>query len=371
MKIKRYKDALIHRSIRLINERRGWATDRKIIVIESDDWGGIRMPDRKTYDLALESGIKVNNCAYCKNDTLASCEDLQALFDILSKHKDSKGNFPVITANTIVANPDFEKIRKSNFKEYHFELFTETLKRYPQRDFEIWKEGIKEKVFFPQLHGREHLNIGRWLQGLQNGSKEMHFAFNHNFFGISKSISNENNPSLMAALDYDDEYGEKLAKNSVREAQVIFKSIFGYSSKSFIGPNYYWDSEIEKILSENDVDYLQGSFINKSANEGNRNVYIGKKNRYGQIYTARNVNFEPAFEKKPSIEKALRQIEKAFSMKKPAIISAHRVNFIGSVFEENRTKNLDLLNDLLGKIIARWPNIEFMNSAQLGDLIKK
>jgi hypothetical protein len=29
---------------------RGWSTKRKIVVIESDDWGAIRMPSRAVYD---------------------------------------------------------------------------------------------------------------------------------------------------------------------------------------------------------------------------------------------------------------------------------------------------------------------------------
>ena len=28
----------------------GWNSNRKIVVIESDDWGSIRMPSRKIYE---------------------------------------------------------------------------------------------------------------------------------------------------------------------------------------------------------------------------------------------------------------------------------------------------------------------------------
>lgn len=294
MTINRLKQGLTNRTMRFINERRGWKTDRKIVVIESDDWGSIRMPDRDTYERSLKSGIRVDKCSYCKNDTLASNDDFEALYTVLRKHKDANSNHPIVTANTIVANPDFEKIKKSEYKEYHFEHFTETLKSYPNRSFDLWEQGIDEGLFYPQLHGREHLNIGRWLKLLQNGSKEMHFAFENNYFGISSTISNEKNSSLMAALDYDDEYGKKLALESVEQAPDIFESIFGYKSESFIGPNYVWDEHVEDILSTKDVQFLQGSFVNKTASLGNRYSYIGKKNKHGQIYTARNVIFEPA-----------------------------------------------------------------------------
>ena len=28
----------------------GWRTNRKLVVFESDDWGSIRMPDKKTFE---------------------------------------------------------------------------------------------------------------------------------------------------------------------------------------------------------------------------------------------------------------------------------------------------------------------------------
>jgi hypothetical protein len=41
--IKHYINAVQNRTLSYVNNRRGWKTDRKIVVIESDDWGIIRM----------------------------------------------------------------------------------------------------------------------------------------------------------------------------------------------------------------------------------------------------------------------------------------------------------------------------------------
>lgn len=43
MNIKRIKNGVNHRFHKYINDRRSWTSDRKIVVIESDDWGSIRM----------------------------------------------------------------------------------------------------------------------------------------------------------------------------------------------------------------------------------------------------------------------------------------------------------------------------------------
>lgn len=372
MNITRLRNSAEYRAFKYINEKRGWKTDRKIVVIESDDWGSIRMPSREVYNDSLKRGIRVDTCHYCKYDTLASNDDLDALYSILKKHRDVNGRNPIITANTIVANPNFSKIKNDDFEKYHFELFTDTFKTYPNRSFNMWQQGIEDKVFYPQLHGREHLNVERWLKALKSGSKEMLFAFENNYFGISKTISKEDNPSFMAALDYDNDLGRKIGNEAIDQGCRIFKDIFDFDSKSFIGANYFWHKETERILAENDVKYLQGGYVQNLPNGKKNYHYLGQKNSLKQTYLTRNVMFEPAsLIEKDWVSSALLEIERAFNMKTPAIICTHRVAFIGSIFEENRTKNLWLFDQLLSEIIKRWPEVEFMNSVQLGDLINE
>lgn len=79
----------------------------------------------KGLDLTSGDALRYNT-----NDTLASANDFSALYDTLIKFKDFKGNHPVITAVSLVANPDFEKIKESNYQAYYWEPFTETLEKY-------------------------------------------------------------------------------------------------------------------------------------------------------------------------------------------------------------------------------------------------
>ena len=57
----------------------GWRTTRKIVVIESDDWGSIRMPSRKVFQILSANGIPVEKSSYCKFDCLESNLDLEIL----------------------------------------------------------------------------------------------------------------------------------------------------------------------------------------------------------------------------------------------------------------------------------------------------
>ena len=51
------------------------------------------------------------------------------------------------------------------------------------------------------------------------------------------------------------------------------------------------------------------------------------------------------------------------------MISAHRENFIGSIFEENRTQSLEKLEELLKTVQKRWPDVKFISSAKLAELM--
>lgn len=367
--INHYSKAIINRSMLLINQCRGWSTKRKIIVFESDDWGSVRMPDRKTYECILASDIRVDKSHYNKYDTLASKTDFEHLYEVLSKHKDKNGNNPIITLNTIVANPNFDKIRESSYQEYYFEPFTETLKKYPNRSFDNWKEGIEHKLIYPQLHGREHLNVNRWMQYLQRPSQEVHFAFDNGLYGIGPKISIEGNPSFVQAFDSDVYYQEHTLERILKDACEVFENIFGFQSKSFIATNYIWKDNLEQIISQLGVKYLQGAFTRKYENKTYHN-YLGKINQYNQLYLIRNASFEPSSNENIDwVQHTMKEIGLAFKFNKPATVCSHRVNFVGSIFEENRIRSLKQLDELLRQIIKKWPETEFMHSAELGDLI--
>ncbi len=353
----------------------GWRTNRKILVIESDDWGSIRMPSRDVYHQLLEKGIRVDLCPFSRYDTLASENDLRSLFDVLTAFRDRKGNHPVFTANCVVANPDFKKIYENNYKHYYYEPFTDTLKRYPdhQQSFTLWKEGMKEKVFFPQFHGREHLNVNRWLRYLQSGSRETLTAFDCRMFGISTTVSQEDRSSYQAAFDYDCPEEIEDHKNIIIDGLDLFERLFGFRSHSFIAPNGVWDLNLARTLEANGVKYIQGCGKGPDCSK-NKLAFsrLGSINKIGQVYLLRNVNFEPAIVNKQGIiQRTLKEIALAFTFKKPVTICSHRLNYIGHLINDNRDSNLLLLKELLSEVTKQWPNVEFMNTIQLADIIDK
>jgi hypothetical protein len=355
----------------------GWRTNRKIIVIESDDWGSIRMPSRDVYETCLKQGYRVDRNLFSRYDSLASEEDLTLLFELLLSFKDWKSNHPVITANCLVANPNFEKIQASNFSQYHFELLTETFSKYPnhKKCFEIWHEGIRLNIFKPQSHGREHLNVSRFMNDLKAGDEDAHFAFKCKMPGIFKKNAIEIGNDYIVSLEHFDNNDEVEKELIVKEGLILFRELFGYSSKSFIASNYIWDPKLEHTLKIMDVQFIQGSkyqYIPKGNYSGFhiRYHFLGLMNALHQIYLIRNVYFEPSLNRfSDTISSAMRQIETAFIWHKPAIISMHRINFVGYIDQTNRDRTLVLFGELLKMILRRWPDVEFMSTNDLGDLI--
>jgi hypothetical protein len=310
---------------------------------------------------------------YNKYDTLASADDFTALFETLERHKDSTGCSAVFTAMSLVANPDFEKIRRSDFSEYFYEPLTATLSRY-YTTFPVincWKEGIEKKLFLPQFHGREHLNVSAWMSALQQNDEETHLAFKEGCWGFNKK--NQNKVEYQAAFDLERPEELVLQAVIIREGLGLFEKIFGYKATFFVPPNGSINNNLEEVTLENGIKYISTSKMQREAlGNGKTRIrlhYVGQRNKWNQIYLTRNCFFEPSHSGRDWVASCLNEIESAFSFSKPAVVSTHRVNYIGTLHEENRTRGLTQLKLLLTSILKKWPDVHFITSQELGDLI--
>lgn len=357
----------------------GWRTNRHLVLFESDDWGSIRMPSKDVYNEFLRRGIRVDNDPYCKYDSLATPEDLSNLFEALCYVKDINNNSPVITANCVVANPLFDKIKESGFKDYFYEPFTETLKRdtYHNGVFDIWKQGMKEHLFHPQFHGREHLNVKKWLNVLRQGPSVTRTAFDLGTFGLTAHVDSSIKEYYMGAFNSGLNEDILQYNKILSEGLEIFESVFGYKSKSFIATTYEWSPKIEPCLMQHGVKYIQGAISQKVPIDDDNIVktqwrgFQGTKTKSGLIRLFRNCFFEPST--KPGydyVDDCLNRIKIAFKWGKAANICTHRLNFIGSIHKENTDRNLQMFKKLLFEIKKNWPDVEFVTSDQLGEIIE-
>ena len=345
----------------------GKSIAKKIVIIESDDWGAVRTPSAEALKAFHKKGLAVSDSIY-KVDALESQEDLELLFEVLSKHKGSDGQPAKLTANAIMGNPDFGKIKASGFMEFHYERFTETFKKYPKHanNLMLWQQGKSDGIFQPQFHGREHLNYKRWLRVLQQKNEAALFCFDW-----EATYSGQADYSFMEAYDWDTPEDIPEQKKVIADGLRIFRETFGEESKSFIAPCYNWDAKIEPVLKDHGVEWIQGISA-QLAPTGTFNRYQAIKHRFGETnalgmkYNVRNCTFEPSMHAgRDWVNSCLAQVSSAFHWNKPAVICSHRINYVGYIDIKNRDKGLKDLEALLSAIIRKWPEVKFISTDEL------
>ena len=352
---------------------RGWRTNRKIVVIESDDWGGIRMANQDVVEKALKYRPSIEKNKFLLYDGLERQVDLENIFDLLVKHKDFKGNHPSITALTLTSNPNFQLIKEqgNNF-DFVSELISDTYKKYGEDNLlSFWKsEGITNKLLYPQFHGKEHLFVNRYIDRINNEEDLEHFAFeNNSLFGIENSTRKLN---FLAAFEYQEESDKKVIEEQTVKGLQEFKNIFGFSSKSFCPSQSVFGKHIFSTLKDNGIVTIQAGqqFVPSENNLVKIDNIWGKRTEEGLIFTRRNCTYEPYKNiNSDHVGECLKEIEIAFRWGKPAIINSHRINFSSRIRTDLRDKTLRDLDQIFTRIIAKWPEVEFMNSSELAQIM--
>lgn len=352
----------------------GWKTNRKIVVLESDDWGSARMKSKKDFD-ELSGKIKIGKNAYNRYDALETETDLQELYNCLQSVRDINGNCLKITANFIVSNPDFGKIKDAGFSDYFYEDFIASYKTYydSSTTFNLIRQGIDNGIFFPQFHGREHLQVDYWMRDLKANKKETKTGFEHAFFGFGKNELD--NQGYLSAFNATTKEELELVKSRISEGLELFEKHFGFKSDSVIAPQNTMHHSVLPFLKQHNVNTIQGARVAKqtplSPQENERTKrFIGRENKYGQLDIVRNVTFEPSNQNMDWVNKAMSEIKTAFFWKKPAVICTHRVNYMGFIDENNRMNGLKQLKQLLQKVQQKWPDVEFMTTVELAETIE-
>ena len=281
----------------------------------------------------------------------------------------------IFTLNNIVANPNFNKIVESDYQNYSFERFTDTLEVYEESSsvVDICKGGIAEGILSVEFHGREHLNVNRWMEALRRGDKLLREAVREGH------ITHSGNYSPSGRRDYLDAFGRAYRTQIETEESIIssgleiFKHVWGFQPTSFIAPCYTWHSDIEAHLFNSGIKYLQGNRVQRVPHSnGSLEVektynWKGKKHKSGLISVTRSFDFEPVTAQNKSLylKKKTLELDRYMQSKMPVIISSHRVNYIGRICEKNRDENLELLSEFLKQLIRNHPDVVFMSTEML------
>jgi hypothetical protein len=363
-----------HRGMRrrLNNLRRSlrcFRTTSKIVVFESDDWGLDGIVSRRLYDALaaeglIDTGDRFNRCGR------ESVEDLEMLYETLAGFSDSAGRPPALTANFVMANPDFEAVSDSGFTRYSW-IPIDDATRAPREAGLLGKyqEGLRRGLFRPQYHGRDHIGAESWLQALQRGDPRAHAGLRHGVPMSSHSRFLEN--------EYTENDGGRMTplprgaiREKVHEGMALFDRVFGMPSLTSIAPAYLWSEDVEWALRQEGVRCMQaGSHQLLPCVDGPSPIDVrhelGEQGSTGVAYLVRNCQFEPSRDGEPAVGECLSAIGFAFARGLPAIIDSHRVNYVGAVDPASRDRNLRSLRDLIQGILRCFPAVRFATSDQL------
>lgn len=334
------------------------------------------MPSKEAFRALLKQGYPVDQRVFERYDTLEHASDVCALADVLRKHKQPNGTCPIFTLNVILHNPDFEAIRRDAFAAHHTEFFTSTYQRLNKGNVpNVFSEGMQEGIFKPQLHGYVHYQTSRWMQQLQDPTSDARAAFDLEMVGVPSKDRPADGNRLMIALAADSEADEHLQVSDLSKAVEEFTRFFGFAPVSFIAPVYTWYDRVEEVLSTKGVVYLQGGRSQHIEHFAQRNLskqhYTGESNTYAQRYMVRTVFFEPVYNPSSTlIDHCMHRMRILMAAGIPVVISTHRINYVGGLDEAHRDRNLVLLDEFIRRITAEWPDVSFLSSDQLGQLIQ-
>ena len=346
--------------------------NQPLVVFESDDWGMIRTSSLNAFR-KLDEEFPLSQCGYSKNDALERDLDLNGLIEVLDSNRSraTKNSIPKFTLNYVMFNPDFESIEKSNYQKYFRESCLTTFANYSGSDtvLKLVQDGAIEGFFTPQFHATEHININNWMRSLQHKDEPTLKAFQHNMANLYKESQSNCPKEHLDAFGYRYNENTEALEETVRIGLNAFKEVFGFSSKTMIAPCYLWGNRLEKAAMQNGIKAFQGGTVQKiptAKGFDKRRHYMGQKGKRSQRYFIRNCQFErvdnPA---KDWVDSCLKDIELAFRFNKPAIISTHRVNYIGRLNEANRSEGLKQLNRLLKAINKKWPDVQYLSTPEL------
>ncbi|OYU85058.1 MAG: hypothetical protein CFE24_03620 [Flavobacterium sp. BFFFF2] len=357
----------------------GKRTSKKLVVFSVDDYGNVRLDSPQARTNMDAAGMPCYS-RFDALDTLETAADLEALYEVLRSVKDSKGNHAVFTPFALPCNIDFEKMAADDYQQFFHENLPDTYSKLEalqpaayQGAWKLWQQGMAEGIMSPEFHGREHLNLILFHDKLNKKSPDLLTALKNRSY---TSISEEGYPTISSTAAFDFATTDQLEpmKKVIQDGLNRFEAVYGKRSHYFTPPVYSIHHSLYPTLVQNGVTHIDLGLMHRE-HQGNGVYkkslnYMGKNTHEGLQIMVRNIVFEPTEDRGIDwVQYTLRQMEAAFRMKKPAVISSHRVNFCGHIDPKNRQKGLETLKKLLQEMLRRWPDIEFVSAQQLTQMI--
>ena len=303
----------------------------KAVVLESDDWGLCAwVPDEQAYRVLADTPAwrGATGRVYGRS-TLEHAADVARLAATLLEFRGGDGRPPVWQANTVMATPDFERLRPPLFEGealplVHYPEFPSRWQR-PGLGAAV-REATEAGVWWPELHGLVHLPRAAWLHALRRGISDARRAHEQQCL-VCEAVE--------AAAEFDSSEPAALRSESLALAVERFRACFGRAPSSLIAPDYRWDARMEDDAESLGLTCIQGA-AEQAGHPFPRlrrllHRYRWPDARGRRFYLPPRTAFEPRGQHARGVRlgaaAAHRAARRAWGRGQPAIVSSHRLNY--------------------------------------------
>ena len=327
------------------------------VCVESDDWGlcgfvpdstAARSLDRE----ALDPGGFPDVYWY---STLEDSAMVAALSDVLVRHRGRDGLPAVLQPNYILASLGFHPQETDSAARWSVHELPDTPPGYARPG--LWtavRQARVAGVWQPELHGLLHYDPQSRKERTDGAPL------------VERAAADQ--VLVFPGSERAWELGEwRDAATVVRELDrslVLFENLFGCRPQSMIAPDYVWNDAHERLWCDRGLRIIQAK------REQRRAVWRGRTGRVlkvldrtwsrwrreDRVYLERNCIFEPVQHRDPRgiTHQAIAAVSEAWSRGEPAVVEAHRINFVhldAAVCDLGRRE----FDDLLGAVDGNGP----------------
>jgi hypothetical protein len=344
----------------------------KAVVLESDDWGlcawsADEQACRVLADLPVFRGPHAFRYA---GSTLESAADVRRIAETLLEFRGADGFPPVLQANTVMASPDYVRLRPPAFECEGLPLVD-----YPQSPSRwtrpgLWGEVVAARelgVWWPELHGLHHLPETAWLHALRQGADDARRAFDQ-----QSPVCD----AVARSSEYDPTEPVELRRRNLEGAVRRFRSLFGRDATSFCPPDYRWDDAVEAEAVKLGVSIFQGRAERTAGALPRVRHFLGRFRfphfEGPRFYPPPRIAFEPGADPEESsrlgVDAVHRGVRAAWAREQPAIVSTHRANYV-QIDPARGAAGLERLRELLTRLSEEGAT--FLTDAEVHSLVTR
>jgi hypothetical protein len=326
----------------------------RAVVLESDDWGLCAwVPDDQAHrSLTGTPAFRSLPGRIYGRSTLERAEDVRAIGSLLFEFRGGDGFPPVWQANTVVANPDFDRMRPPQFEGEDIPVIAipELPSRWvrPGLDQAVTL-GIDEGWWWPELHGLHHVPVAAWLGALRRGAHDARRAHEQQVM-VCEAVETTG--------EYDPSESLEVRKSDLERAAGFFRKRFGRAASSLCPPDYRWDDALDETAASLGITTFQGMAERAGGRLHPRIArFLGgiswPQSHGPRFHMPPRIAFEPRGNDSPEgpvgARAAHEAARSAWRAGRPAIVSSHRVNY-AHLDPAWREQSLIALRDLIARL---------------------